>query len=53
MISKKQLYSMRICAQLLPDPAHKVVLELIEEIERLRELLEDRHYDFNNEEKED
>jgi hypothetical protein len=53
MISKKQLHSMRICARLLPDPAPEVVLELIEEIERLRELLEDRHYDFDNEEKED
>lgn len=50
MLTQNQLQAMKNCAPLLPEPADDVVLQLIAEIERLRELLEDRHYDFDNEE---
>lgn len=50
MISKQQLQKIKNSAPLLPEPGDIVVLDLIAEIERLRELLEDRHYDFEEEE---
>ena len=51
-ISKQQLQRMKNSVSLLPEPGDIVAMELITEIERLRELLEDRHYDFDHDEKE-
>lgn len=49
-MTKEYLIRMKNCVPLLPEPGDKVALELITEIERLRQLLEERHYDFDNEE---
>ena len=50
MIPLIKLKNMEVASQLLYDPAPEVVQELIAEIYRLRELLEDRHFDFEEDE---
>ena len=50
MIPVIKLKNIEMASHLLGDPAPEVVQELVQEIYRLRELLEDRHYDFEAEE---